>query len=138
MPEIVGACVCGAVRYASPAEPLVTVFCHCRGCQKGGGGPYSANIAVPVDSLSIEGRVKRHRASGEPGRSVTRTFCPECGTPLALEAESFSGVILVQAGTLDDPSWVQPELHIWCSSAQPWDPLPEGATCVPGNPPPPA
>ena len=38
MPTIAGSCLCGAVRYVSSAQPAFTVFCHCRDCQKAGGG----------------------------------------------------------------------------------------------------
>src|SRR5690242_6618604 len=57
MPTIAGSCLCGAVRYASSAEPVLTAFCHCRDCQKSGGG-YSVNVAVPTESLTIEGETR--------------------------------------------------------------------------------
>ena len=41
----------------------------------------------------------------------------------------------VKAPTLDDSSWIQPNLHIWCDSAQPWDTIPAHAACVAQNPP---
>lgn len=138
MPHVSGSCVCGAVRYSSSAEPVATVFCHCRDCQKFSGSGYSANVAVPDDSLSLEGPLKSYRAPGGSGKALTRSFCPECGSQIAIRAESFAGVTLIQAGSMDDASWVEPGLHIWCSSAQPWDRLPEGANCLPGSPPAPS
>jgi hypothetical protein len=33
----------------------------------------------------------------------------------------------VPAGTLDDTSWLQPTVHFWTRSAQPWVVLPEGS-----------
>jgi hypothetical protein len=30
------------------------------------------------------------------------------------------GVMMIAAGTLDDPSWVKPAMQIYCDSAQPW------------------
>ena len=29
-------------------------------------------------------------------------------------------VVMIPAGTLDDPSWVKPTMQIYCDSAQPW------------------
>lgn len=135
MPEVTGSCVCGAVRYASSAQPLTIVFCHCRTCQKSSGSGYSPNVAVPQDSVSVEGPLKSYRTLGGSGKALTRSFCSECGSQMTIEVESFSGVTLIQAGSLDDASWVEPDVHIWCSSAQPWDHLPEGANCLPGSPP---
>jgi len=36
------------------------------------------------------------------------------------EAETVPGLVMVAAGTLDDPSWVKPTSQIYCASAQPW------------------
>jgi hypothetical protein len=134
MPEITGSCLCGAVRYRSSAQPALTAFCHCRACQKAGGGGYSVNVAVPTDSLSIEGELASYAGVGASGQPVTRRFCPRCGSPMFTEGAAFAGVSFVKAPTLDDSSWIEPKLHIWCDSAQPWDHIPQDATRVAKNP----
>lgn len=135
MPKIAGSCLCGAVRYSSSAEPVLTAVCHCRDCQKAGGGGYSVNVAVPTSSLAIEGETRVYRGTGTTGKPTLRRFCPQCGSPLFTEAEAFAGMSFVKAPTLDDSSWIQPNLHIWCDSAQPWDTIPAHAACVAQNPP---
>ena len=30
------------------------------------------------------------------------------------------GILVIKAGTLDDPGWLTPAMHIWTDSAQPW------------------
>lgn len=130
---ISGGCLCGAVRYQGSAEPAFVAFCHCRDCQKASGGPYSANVAVPAGSVSVTGPVKQHCASGE--RPLVRNFCSGCGAQIMIEGGSLTGLRLIQAGTLDDPSWVEPSVHIFCASAQPWDRLPDDSVCLPGAPP---
>jgi hypothetical protein len=134
MPAIRGSCNCGAIRYASSAQPSLTAFCHCRSCQKAGGGGYSVNVAVPAASLQVEGTPRTFRTTGASGFPVERRFCPLCGSALFTDADAFAGVTFVKGGSLDDPSWIEPTFHIWCDSAQPWDRLPAGATCVPKNP----
>ena len=49
-----------------------------------------------------------------------RRFCPECGSGILDEADALPGVVMVNAGTLDDRSWVKPLSEIYCKSAQPW------------------
>ncbi len=34
MSKIRGGCLCGAVRYSTDAEPLLTAVCHCKNCQR--------------------------------------------------------------------------------------------------------
>ena len=135
MPSIKGSCLCGAVHYSSTAEPALTAFCHCRACQKSGGGGYSVNVAVPTTSLQVQGDMTSYEGLGTSGLPSIRRFCPRCGSALFTEAAAFAGTTFVKAGSLDDPSWIQPTLHIWCDSAQPWDKLPENATCIGKNPP---
>ena len=35
--------------------------------------------------------------------------------------ERATGVVAINAGQLDDPSWFQPQMEIWISDAQAWD-----------------
>ena len=134
MPTISGSCLCGAINYTSSAQPVLTAFCHCRNCQKAGGGGYSVNVAVPSSSLEVHGTPQTYHMVGTSGLPVERRFCAQCGSALFTDAAAFAGVTFVKGGSLDDPSWIEPALHIWCDSAQPWDQLPAGATCVSKNP----
>ncbi len=36
------------------------------------------------------------------------------------------GTISVKPGTLDDTKWLQPQVHLWTRSKQPWVIIPEG------------
>ena len=53
---------------------------------------------------------------------------------LATEAEAFPGVVFLKAGTLNDPSWLDPKLHIWTQSMQPWVTIGADATSAEQNP----
>ena len=55
MPNIVGGCLCGSVRYQSEAEPTLTAVCHCHHCQKQTSSAFSIFIILPKGSLRIEG-----------------------------------------------------------------------------------
>jgi len=41
---------------------------------------------------------------------------------------------ILKAGTLDDPSQITPNAHIWCSETQPWVELPADAACFDQGP----
>jgi hypothetical protein len=49
--NVVGGCLCGGVRYASEAEPVLTALCHCRHCQKQTSSAFSVLVALPKGSL---------------------------------------------------------------------------------------
>jgi hypothetical protein len=40
-----------------------------------------------------------------------------------------------EAGALDDSSWLQPQMHIWCSHNQPWVNIESGGQKFEKNPP---
>lgn len=137
MRHLAGSCLCGSVRYEGEAEPAFVGFCHCRYCQKGSGAGYSANVAVRADQIRIEGPLRKHTYPGGSAESVVRTFCGQCGSPVTIQCGgALKGLALLQAGTLEDASWVEPNVHIFCASAQPWDVVPDNAPRLAGAPPP--
>ena len=136
MPKIVGGCLCGGVRYGSDAEPALTAVCHCKGCQKQTSSAFSMLLAIPKGNLKIEGpELAAFHGVGESGEPVTRRFCPDCGSPIVSDVGATPDLDWVKAGTLDDPSWFEPQMHIWCDSAQPWVPVDEDLPRFAKNPP---
>lgn len=137
MPQMVGGCLCGQVRYSANAEPAFTGVCHCTSCQKQSGGAFSIVVAVPQAALSIQGPTKSYAAKGDSGKNNVSKFCPNCGSILLSEPELMPGVSILRAGTLDDTSWIKPTMEIYCDSAQPWVELGGGMQRFPKMPGPP-
>jgi hypothetical protein len=44
--------------------------------------------------------------------------------------EAMPDLAFVKAGTLDDASWLAPDVEVWTRSAQPWAPHIEGAAQI--------
>ena len=136
MPKIEGGCLCGAVRYTCDQQPVVTAICLCTHCQRQSGSAFSVNLGIPKGSLKLTGdSLVSYRDTGSSGQPVHRKFCGKCGSPILSDVEATPQVDFLKAGTLDDPSWVQPQAAIWCNSAQPWTTLPEGIPQFPESPP---
>ena len=69
--------------------------------------------------------------AGEPSYiasspKVTRGFCGACGSSLTYAHADRPGVIDVTLATLDDPSLIRPEAHIWVANKAPWVKLNDG------------
>jgi hypothetical protein len=115
-----GGCRCGAVRYAVSAEPLAVMDCHCRDCQYASGGSHTTAVVVPAAAFRLtRGTPKRFASKGDSGRAVARAFCETCGSPLFSEPPGGT-LIVVKAGSLDDPSWLEVRGALYVTSAQPW------------------
>jgi hypothetical protein len=125
MRELHGGCLCGQVRYSANVEPSFVGVCHCRNCQKQAGTAFSVVIAIPKSLLSIKGHLKTFHDVGDSGQPVLRNFCPECGSPITSDCAVMPDLVFIKSGTLDDTSWLDPKLHVYCSSAQRWTPIPE-------------
>jgi len=115
-----GGCLCGSARYVCEAEPIHTFFCHCLDCQRETGGPFAAEIYVPRSAVRIEGHLSKYTRTGDSGRPVHRRFCRVCGTVLLTEFEVEPANVCLKACSLDDPSWLRPECHLYVSRKQPW------------------
>ncbi len=120
MRTMTGQCLCGQAHYSAEAEPIMTAVCHCRDCQRQAGTAFTVVVAVPRPSLSVHGRLKTFDGVGASGKPAHRHFCPECGSPIFSEIDVMPDVAFIKAGTLDDTSWLQPSLELWCETEQPW------------------
>ena len=120
-----GRCSCGAVRYRLASEPLFVHCCHCLNCQRQTGSAFVINLLIETERVEL--------LAGEPqpvdvprdDGSMQRIFrCPHCQVAVYSEYTR-PEFRFVRAGTLDDPSAVRPDVHIFTRSKVPWVTLPE-------------
>lgn len=113
--------MCGAVTYSCASEPTMTAVCHCTVCQNQSGAPFSVNIGVMREDLAIAGEPSTYVTVGEDsGAEVERKFCGNCGSPIVSLIANMPDFAFIKAGTLEDTSWVEPEIDVFCDSKQPW------------------
>jgi hypothetical protein len=119
-----GGCSCGEVRYRLTSEPLFVHCCHCLNCQRQTGSAFVINVLIEADRVEL--------LAGEPqvvpvprGSKTQRIFrCPTCQIAL-FSIYTRATVRFVRAGTLNDPSSIEPDVHIYTRSKVPWVQLPE-------------
>ena len=114
-----GGCHCGAVRYVCSEEPITVINCHCEDCQQIAGAAFITGVLVPEDSVKVSGELRSYKVEADSGNGITRNFCPICATRIMVELEGGVGVG-VSYTTLDDNSWLEPDIEFYSSKAQPW------------------
>lgn len=122
-PAFTGGCACGAVRFEAAAQPSAFVVCHCRDCQRAGGGAPAYALALRRADVVVtkgEDKINTYEVTSDAGSKVFRSFCGDCGTHLFAGNDANPDFMGVKASALDDPSWLVPSMTIWTSSAQPW------------------
>jgi hypothetical protein len=77
-------------------------------------------VGLPKTALDVQGTLKSFTQLADSGKPIVRHFCPECGSSVAEEPSTRPGTIILNAGTLDDPSSVMPSVEIYCDRALPW------------------
>ncbi len=134
--DIVGGCLCGAVRFRSTAPPLAARLCWCRDCQHFAGGSAMANVLFPSEAVTIAGETTDYVSQAASGNRMHRRFCPTCGSPMFSQTEARPGLIIVRAGALDDPDIASPSAAIWVDSAPRWACIDPDLERFPAQPPP--
>ena len=116
-----GGCACGKIRYEFSTAPLLSFNCHCRTCQRVGGGAFASIMIVPkADFKLLQGEPRYYASPANSGYFLQRGFCPECGSQVLALEDHRPLLVLIHAGSLDDPSWHRPAVDIFSTRAQPW------------------
>ena len=120
-----GGCSCGAVRYRQTAEPLFVHCCHCLNCQRQTGSAFVINMLIEAEHVEVVAGDPQPVDVPRDDGSKQRIFrCPECQIAVFSEYGR-PEVLFVRAGTLDEPSSVKPDVHIYTRSKLPWVALPD-------------
>ena len=118
--QLQGGCLCGAVRYTLTRAPNYVYFCHCRDCQLESGSPFVTDMNVDRGAVHIVGELTRYARTGDSGKPIHRHFCSQCGTTLYTEFEVDPDHVSIKACSLDDPSQLRPDRHLFTIRKQPW------------------
>ena len=120
-----GGCACGTVRYQLNGEPSEAGWCHCTTCQRLSGAPGMAYASIGRgDFVYTQGekRVKPLTLT----RFACRAFCGDCGSPLTIAYDFQPETLDFTIGTLDDPSRIKSDAHIFWSSKPDWFEIEDG------------
>ena len=121
-----GGCSCGEVRYRLTSEPLFTHCCHCLNCQRQTGSAFVINLLIEADRVELVAGDPRPVDVPRDDGSSQRIFrCPTCQVAVYSQYGR-PEVRFVRGGTLDDPSQVAPDVHIFTRSKLSWVAVPEG------------
>src|SRR3954470_19151365 len=120
-----GRCACGEVQYRIGSPPLFVHCCHCLNCQRQTGSAFVINVMIERDRVELLGREPERVPVPRTGSKRQQVYrCAACKTAV-WSTYTRKDVLFVRAGTLDDPSAVEPDVHIFTRSKVPWLVLPE-------------
>ena len=127
-----GRCSCGEIRYRMLSGPLIVHACHCTECQRLSGGAFAINALIEADRVeTLSGAPEPVPVIGTSGKPQSIYRCPRCR--VALWSHYPGGgpkLSFVRVGTLDEPSRLAPDIHIYTSTKLPWLKLPPDVPAV--------
>lgn len=125
-----GGCACGAVRYRVTSRPMFVHCCHCKDCQRQTGTAFVLNALIEANRVETTGETKASPQPTDSGRPHAIHRCATCETALWSVYGGVEAIRFLRVGTLDEPSAMAPDIHIYTRSKLPWVKLPEGARAV--------
>jgi len=111
-----GTCRCGEVQIRISAQPLLTMACHCRGCQRMSASAFSLSAAIPTNGFEV--------VRGEPvvgglrNPELRHFFCPHCMSWMF--TRFLPEFVNIRVTMLNDASWFAPFVETWTQTKLPW------------------
>ena len=128
--DLQGGCACGAVRYRLTSRPMFVHCCHCRNCQRQTGSAFVLNALIEADRVTLmSSKPEAVAVPTDSGRPHDIYRCPACGVALWSVYAAGPKLLFVRVGTLDDPTALAPDVHIYVRSKLPWVAVPAGLPC---------
>jgi hypothetical protein len=113
-----GGCRCDRVRIRASQAPLMTMACHCNGCQRMSSSAYSLTAIFASGAFEV--------TKGEPivgglrGADAQHFFCGFCMTWMFTRPVGFDHIVNVRPTMFDDPAWFAPFAETFTKTRLPW------------------
>jgi hypothetical protein len=111
-----GHCMCGESRMHISIAPIITMACHCRGCQQMSASAFSLNILVPADGFAVTQGTPQIGALHGQNRYL---YCPRCLNWL-YTAPAGMPFVNVRPVLFDVPLWRIPFAETCVDEKLPW------------------
>lgn len=112
-----GGCRCGKIRFTISAPPLLTMACHCTGCQRMSASAFSLSAAIPSQGFSV---IQGEPVVGGLHGASKHMFCPHCMSWMFTRPEGMDWFVNIRPTMLDDVSWFTPFIETWTREKLPW------------------
>jgi hypothetical protein len=112
-----GGCRCGKVRFEATGEPMLTMACHCTGCQHMTASAFSLSDGYSSEAFRVTSGATV--IGGIHGAS-RHHHCEHCKSWLYTEPEGAEGFVNVRSTMFDDPRSEAPFVEVYTGEALPW------------------
>ncbi|WP_061932799.1 GFA family protein [Aureimonas sp. AU22] len=119
--ETAGECRCGRLRISIRGKPLITMACHCTGCQKMTASAFSLSALFPSAAFAV---TAGETVIGGLHGGHRHAFCAHCLTWAFTRPEGMDDFVNVRTPMLDDGASLVPFIETWTTEKLPWARVP--------------
>ena len=112
-----GGCRCGKVRFEASGEPLLTMACHCTGCQRMTASAFSLSEGYQGDAFRLTSGAT---AIGGTHGATRHYHCDHCKSWLYTEPDGVENFVNVRSTMFDEPRREPPFVETFTDEALPW------------------
>lgn len=112
-----GGCRCGRVRFRVSGEPLITMACHCTGCQRMTASAFSLSSLYPSDAFEV---TAGEAVLGGLRGAARHYFCPDCMSWLFTRPAGMDAFVNVRSTMFDDTRSYRPFVETYTSEKLAW------------------
>ena len=112
-----GHCYCGAVKFEASGEPIWVGHCHCESCRRASGSVMTSFATYLLDKVVFIGAMPTRFPTDD---GVVRSFCGQCGSPVAYESTEKENQIDLHLGLFDDLEQIKPLNHTFYAEKVSW------------------
>ena len=112
-----GHCYCGAIKFKASGEPIWVGHCHCESCRRASGSVMTSFATYLLDKVVFSGAMPTRFPTDD---GVVRSFCGQCGSPVAYESTEKENQIDLHLGLFDDLEQIKPRNHTFYAEKVSW------------------
>ncbi|MEO9902732.1 GFA family protein [Nisaea sp.] len=116
-----GSCLCGSVQVRVTEQPLLTLACHCKDCQKLSASAYSLTVMFPAEGFSVTGELV---TGGLRTEQREHNFCAKCLNFIFTRIKGADTRMNLRASVLDDLTWFEPFIELMTEEKLSWANVP--------------
>ena len=117
MTTLKGSCQCGAVQFQIEGDPKWIAHCHCLDCRRATGAAFSTYVGVEMGKVKFTSGTPSIYASS---KGVKRSFCADCGSPIAYQGERWPTEIHFFVGLFERAADLVPQAQVYEAEKLPW------------------
>lgn len=116
MTKLTGQCLCGDVKFKAEGDIAMMGNCHCTDCQQVSGSPFGTLVFMNESDVTIFGKVKSFDHKVESGNTLSKQFCPRCGSQMFGKNAARPTSLALRAGSINEKEHIKPQFNVYTIS----------------------